>query len=192
MSWTPGTPVRLTTKRFVIRSMIPADVTPRFLRWQSDPQTREGQNTHRKNTKMQEAKQIVAKADNRRIFYLLIGATFAETPIGLYTVKADLDNLVAETMVVIGEKSYWGKGVVLESRAALIDFLFDQHGMHKIVGRPHARNLASIFNYKAQGFTCEGVLREQFKSVADGSRLDQLEFGLLRDEWHASQRKITQ
>ena len=97
--------------------------------------------------------------------------------------------MTAETAVVIGEREQWGKNIVLEGRARLLDFLFDELSMHKVIGRPHGRNIGSIFNYKALGFQCEAVLREQSRAVTDDSRLDQLVFGLLRDEWLAGRNK---
>ena len=91
--------------------------------------------------------------------------------------------------VVIGDRDYWGKGVVLEARGALLDFLFDVVGVSKVWGTPFERNFPSIFNYKAQGFTCEGVLRKHVINVK-GKRVDQYIFGLLRDEWHAHRAKV--
>jgi hypothetical protein len=42
-----------------------------------------------------------------------------------------------------------------------------------------------LFNYKIQGWRHEGTMRGQRRSVVDGSRLDQYQFGLLRQEWIA-------
>ena len=58
-------------------------------------------------------------------------------------------------------------------------------GTAQAYGTPLARNFPAVFNYKAQGWRLEGVLRGQCKSVVDGSRLDQYHFGMLRDEWRA-------
>ena len=86
--------------------------------------------------------------------------------------------------MVIGERDYWGQNVVIETRRVLLEFLFNTVGVHKVVGRPHGRNFSSIFNYKAMGFVCESVLREQMRSIQEGhDRLDQLTFGLLKAEW---------
>ena len=186
MTWKPKDPVRLTTRRFVIRSMTARDVTPTFLRWQNDRELRAGQNLHAPRVTREIALKTIKSADNARRFYLLICATIAETPIGFFGVNADHADGFAETIVVIGDRHWWGKSVVTEARAALLDFLFDEVGMRKVLGKPHARNLASVFNYRVQGFNCEGVLREQLKSVADGTPLDQMVFGLLRDDWQAS------
>ena len=54
----------------------------------------------------------------------------------------------------------------------------------KVYGRVDGRNMASIFNYKAQGFTNEAILR-QHSQGADGERHDLLTFGMLRAEWMA-------
>ncbi len=58
----------------------------------------------------------------------------------------------------------------------------------KVYGRLHARNHASIFNYKAQGFTCEAILRRH-EVGPDGERRDMLMFGLLREEWLEARTK---
>ena len=94
---------------------------------------------------------------------------------------------LAQTNVVIGEKEFWGQSVVIETRAAIIDFLFDRMNMEKIWGRPIARNMPAIFNYKAQGFRTEGVLHKHLRDPS-GKRIDQIMFGLLRDEWRARRR----
>lgn len=96
-----------------------------------------------------------------------------------------------ETSVVIGDQAYWGKNVVIEARTALLNFLFDRVGLHKILGRPHGRNFSSIFNYKAQGFRCEGILKEQMRSIKDGERLDQLIFGITKKEWYEKRQDRT-
>ena len=121
------------------------------------------------------------------ILYFLVG--MAVLVIGFFMVDADQTHLHATFNVVIGEKGWWGKGVVNEVRHALLDHFFEQRGMEKACGMPLARNFPAIFNYKAQGWRHEGTLRGQCRSVADGSRLDQFQFGLLRDEWRALKTK---
>ncbi len=92
--------------------------------------------------------------------------------------------------MIIGEKGWWGKGVVNEARAALLDHFFEQRGMAKACGGPLSRNFPAIFNYKAQGWIYEGTLRGQFRSVVDGSRIDQLRFRLFPDEWRTKRGKV--
>jgi RimJ/RimL family protein N-acetyltransferase len=109
--------------------------------------------------------------------------------IGFIMVFLDPYNRIARTAATIGDKAFWGKEVVLECRAAVLGFLFDEMGVHKVWGRVNTRNIPSVFNYKAQGFVCEGVMREHGRKP-DGSRVDQYLFGLLRKDWVAAKAAV--
>ena len=104
------------------------------------------------------------------------------TLVGNLTLFCDPENLTAQTNIVVGDREWWGRGIVPEIRAAVLDFAFEKLGIEKIWGVPFARNFPALYNYKAQGFTCEGILRAN-KRLPDGSRVDQYYFGLLREEW---------
>lgn len=184
-SWEPGTLLRLETPHFIVRPMTREDVDETFLGWLADPEVMLGLNLPRRQLSRVQAVRWVLGFDNRARFCLGIYPRSEAAAIGFFTVDCDLKNRCADTSVVIGERAYWGRNVVIETRSALLDFLFEIVDLHKVTGRPHGRNIASIFNYKALGFTCEAVLREQLQSVRDDSRLDQLVFGLLRSEWRA-------
>jgi RimJ/RimL family protein N-acetyltransferase len=95
-------------------------------------------------------------------------------------VEVDRLHRRANFNVVIGEKTWWGKGVVNEARAALLDEFFERRDIDKAVGTPLARNFPAIFNYKAQRH--EGTLRGHCRSVAGDERLDQLQFGISKEE----------
>ena len=188
MAWEPGTLLELETERLTLRTMTREDVTDRFVSWLADPEVMQGLNLPRQRLTRAQAVRWVLGHDNRNQFCL--GVHLQEVGlIGLFTVSCDPKHMTAETAVVIGEREQWGKNIVLEGRARLLDFLFDELSMHKVIGRPHGRNVGSIFNYKALGFQCEAVLREQSRSIIDDSRLDQLIFGLLREEWLSRRNK---
>lgn len=188
MPWKPGTPVQIETARYTLRSLTPADVDDRYIGWLGDPEVMQTLNMPPRRPKRADIERYVARFNNKTSFHLGIFDKATGTKIGIYSIYVDLGNSLAETNVAIGEREYWGRKAVLETRAAILDFLFDAVGVFKVWGRPFARNFPAVFNYKAQGFTCEGVLRQHRKSF-DGGRLDQLMFGLLRDEWHARRKK---
>ena len=79
---------------------------------------------------------------------------------------------------------------MLETRAALLDHLF-RSGVEKVIGSPLARNFPAVFNYKAQGFVAEGVLRRH-RIDPDGKRVDQVMFGLLPEDWAAQKKKLAE
>jgi len=189
MNWSPGALVELRTERFVVRTMTREDINDEFLGWLADPEVMLGLNLPRRRLSRLQAVRYVLGHDNRGNFMLTICKREDGRGIGFFTVNCDLGNRSAETSVVVGNREYWGQNVVVETRSALLDFIFETLNMHKVIGRPHGRNFSSIYNYKVMGFQCEAVLREQMRSVSDDSRLDQLVFGLLRSEWRARDAK---
>jgi RimJ/RimL family protein N-acetyltransferase len=49
-----------------------------------------------------------------------------------------------------GSKSWWGKGVVNETREALLDEFFNNRGIEKVVGMPFARNFPAVLCAKRE------------------------------------------
>lgn len=186
MSWQPGDLVSLETERFTIRSVEREDVTEAFLTWLTDDDVVIGMNTSQRQMSVAQGVRWVLSFDNERRFFLMVIDKKSEKSIGFFTVTVDPHN-VAETAVVVGDRDFWGQNVVMEARSAILDMAFGTLGVHKVIGRPHGRNFASIFNYNAMGFTCEAVLREQMKAVRTDERLDQLVYGIFASEWRQRQ-----
>jgi [ribosomal protein S5]-alanine N-acetyltransferase len=184
-SWTPGALVELHTPRLVLRTMLREDVTDDLVAWLSDPAVQVGMNMPARLLSRAQGVRWALDHDNRTRFCLAIQPHGEARAVGLFTIQCDPVHRVAETTVVIGERRWWGQGLVIEGRGALLPFIFETLDMHKLIGRPHSRNFASIFNYQAMGFRNEAVLREQMLAVNGKGRLDQLVFGLLRSEWLA-------
>lgn len=187
MIWDPGDLVRFETERFVIRSMTREDVDDRLIGWLADRDVAAGLNMPIRTMNRPQAVAWALSHDNRSKFLLVVVSKETGHAIGFFTITVELAHKTAETAVVIGDQEQWGKNVVIEARGELLRFLFTTMKMHKVIGRPHSRNISSIFNYKAMGFTCEAVLREQMRAVDGAGRLDQLVFGLLASEWHSQQ-----
>ncbi len=183
--WRKGDLLRLETERFVVRSMTREDMTDAVIGWMADPAVMVGLNMPARNLTRPQAVRWVLSHDNASKFFLAICTSDTEQVIGFFIVTINTNQNVAETSVVLGNQEFWGKDVVLETRSALLDFLFDTIGVYKVIGRPHGRNFSSIYNYKALGFTCEAILREHMRAIEGDQRLDQLIFGMLKSEWLA-------
>jgi ribosomal-protein-alanine N-acetyltransferase len=89
----------------------------------------------------------------------------------------------AECYCVIGEKTYWGKGIGTEVHTLLIDWGFKNLGLHKIWADIRAENVAIIKVIEKLGFKVEGTLREE--KYIKCKRIDVVRIGLLRDEFYA-------
>jgi RimJ/RimL family protein N-acetyltransferase len=190
MNWTPGTPVTLASERYGLRSLTAADVTQRYLDWTADPELMQPLNRPAHGIPRDQLVQYVTSFDNRLRYHLGVFSKASNDHVGVYTIELDSHNRLARINVLIGDRAHWGVDIILETRAAVLDFLFDTLGVEKVWGNPLARNVGALYNYQAQGFRCEGILKAHIRSP-EGERLDQYLFALLSEEWRLRARPQT-
>jgi len=183
MNWQKGNPLITQTERFIIRSLTPKDAGPVYTSWWNDPEIQKGFNFKPRGWNQQQAAQHIAKFDNNKKFHLGIFDKQTRKIIGFFAIFPNYVSKVALTNICLGDKSWWGKGVTTEVRAHVLPFIFNVLGMEKVQGEVHGRNLPSIYNYKAMGFTPEAVVREHLISNVGEGRIDAYHFGLLKEEW---------
>ena len=105
-------------------------------------------------------------------------------PIGIIALVHISDvHRTAEIYIVIGEKDYWGKGVMLEAERLLIGWAFNSLKLEKIWADAVENNIASIITMKKLGFQIEGTLRRE--RFLRGRRIDVIKLGLLKEEFKA-------
>jgi RimJ/RimL family protein N-acetyltransferase len=188
----PSPPIRLETENYIVRSMLHSDVNEDYRDWTHDQEIMAGVNSAPTSMTLEDMHKYVDRFDNRNSFHFGIFDKHANNKlIGFYVIYRDRRHNLAQTNVVIGNKDYWGKQVVLETRSAVLDFLFEVVKVGKIWGNPMVRNIRSVFNYKAQGFVAEGVLRRH-RIDPDGNRVDQVMFGLLPEDWAKQKRLLAE
>ena len=73
---------------------------------------------------------------------------------------------------------YWNKGLMTEAAKAVIRFLFEEVGCHRVVIRHAVKNPASGRVAQKCGLAYEGTQREAFKS-RDGEFLDIAEYAVI-------------
>jgi ribosomal-protein-serine acetyltransferase len=81
------------------------------------------------------------------------------------------------------DEAHAGKGIVTRCSAALLDYLFDEAGMHRVEIRCGTANARSCAIPERLGFTREGVLREA--EWVGGRWIDLIVWGALEEEWRA-------
>ena len=77
---------------------------------------------------------------------------------------------------------WWGSGIFLDGSRLLLEFAFDIVGVHRLEARAAARNARCQAAMQKLGAVREGVLRKSL-TTADGSRLDQVLWSLLDEDW---------
>ncbi len=182
MTWQPGKPIQIKTNRFILRSILPRDVNDTYISWWNDREIQKGFNFKPRGWGRKEALKHVSRFNNKDSFHLGIFDKASGALIGFYTMFIYIQPRRALTNVCVGDKAWWGKGVVLEVRGKMLDFLFFNLDLEKVEGTIHGRNLPSIYNYKAQGFRTEAIVRSHMVG-AYGGRVDEYHFGMLKEEW---------
>ena len=78
----------------------------------------------------------------------------------------------------------WGEGLATEAAAAIVDYGFETLAVAKIFATAEAGNAASVGVMEKLGMTREALLRAARVS-RNGARVDEIRYGILRDEWRA-------
>lgn len=186
-----GPAVKLATEHYILRSLTAQDVSENWLRWSHDPEIMNPINTPVMQAKRENLQNYVRTFDRKAAYIIGIYSKANGAHVGIYQLSLSLQQRTITFNVLIGEKSHWGRNAVIETRAALLDYFFETCGMEKAIGMPLARNFPMIYNYKAQGWKLEGILRQQCMSMDGNKRFDQYQFGLLRSEWRNRKEAVT-
>lgn len=89
----------------------------------------------------------------------------------------------AEFRVLIGEPSYWGKGLGTEAAHLMLAYGFEILNLQKVYLGVNAANLGAFRSYIKAGFKEEGVLRREV--FRNGQYFDVNRMSMLREEYEA-------
>ena len=81
----------------------------------------------------------------------------------------------------LGERDYWGKGCGTDAMRLALRFAFMELNLHRVTLDVFEYNPRAIRSYEKAGFREEGR-RRQF-ILRNGRRWDEIEMGILREEW---------
>ena len=185
-----GAALRIRGKKVWLRPLSHADIGPRYLNWLNDPEINEF--TSRRNrsfvkedlvTYLDDANAsadrrllgIFTNDDDKHVGNVLLHIIAAEAGI------ADLSNL-------IGEREYWGRGIIADADSQAIHFGFQALRLAKFVMGNIAPHRASTFKSTSLGAQLEAKFRGQV--VIQGKRVDVLRFGVFPDEFYAGQPEL--
>jgi len=82
---------------------------------------------------------------------------------------------------IIGEKEYWGKGIIVEAAKLLIHYGFTELNLHKINARVFDPNKRSLRAAQKIGFKRVGIMKEQV--YVDGKYIDEHLFSIFKKDW---------
>lgn len=105
-----------------------------------------------------------------------------QTPIGAHMVRLH-GYRSAFVTVALHDRGWWGKNVVVEVRARLMNHFFAHRGIERFYGVVDSRNVSSIFSYRRLGFDHVGTWHRQKQNPVTGDVIDFVNFEMFRDQW---------
>ncbi len=174
--------MKLETERLILRPVEDGDAHDVYL-MRSDPDV-----THNLLSGMQSDEEALAWVDrcrkaleDREMYPMAVALKEDGRVIGACCLlRVSWDHMNAELVYWLG-KEFWGRGYMPEAAARLVKFGFEELGLERIAVGCFARNKASARVIEKLGFTYEGCARHRFRK--DGEFLDELQFGMLREEF---------
>lgn len=107
------------------------------------------------------------------------------TLIGIaYVAEISEHNRHCTAGITIGDRAYWGKNYGRDALRVLLDYCFEELGMHRVATETFEYNTAWKKLVEWAGFQCEGVEREYL--FRDGVFWDKETYALLEQDYRAA------
>jgi RimJ/RimL family protein N-acetyltransferase len=111
-----------------------------------------------------------------------------DVPVGIFQIRRlDAEFLNAEWGFAIGS-SFWGTGLFVEGARLVLEFAFNELGVHRLEARAAIRNGRGNGALRKLGAVPEAILRQSF--VRNGEALDQQLWSILARDWRMSPSRI--
>lgn len=117
---------------------------------------------------------------NPYVKYMVIH--YKNTPVGMiYLTNIDLTSKHCEWGIYIGDTKYQTRGVGAMATYKLLNYVFDELGMNKIISMVLSYNKSAINLNESFGFSREGYYKEQcFKN---DKFIDMIGYAMLKKDW---------
>lgn len=174
-------PVHIETNGYLLRTVVPNDITTRAVDWVNSEAMRTGLNLPPLNFNLDRLRAFVDGFDGLNNHFIGIFDRASGQLIGFYTLDVNVPHKVGNITCGIGEEAYLGRRVLWYTIDALLDHFFTYRGVDKITARILAKNQHMLFNFiDNTRFVWEAKLRRECLGT-NGERLDVLVFAAHRD-----------
>lgn len=177
-----GAGVAVDTKRFHLRTLQPSDASRDYLEWIADPEIMTPLNMPPRKLTMDELRAYIASFDNKSRHLIGMFDKGTGTHFGVLMFEVSEMHGLGKMAFLIGHADFKRVGAFRETAAGAIAHMFEARGLEKVTVYVMKGNEPSMKALEAIGFSNEGTLRGQVKSLLGDGRLDQYHYGLLCGE----------
>ena len=172
----------IRTPRLVVDTFNESHLTPEYVKWLNDPViTKYSENRHKKHT-LDSCKAYWQSFQNTPHYFLAIEVPdLKRLHIGNITVYIDEPNGLADIGIILGERSFWGKGYGAEAWIGICDYLLRGLEIRKVTAGTVETNKAMVKIMEKSGMIEDGIRRKHH--VWNSQMVDVIHKALFRETW---------
>ncbi len=163
-------------ERIFLRRLTEEDASEDYVRWMNDPEINQYLESRFYTQTIESTKAFIRSVTNDNNYQF--GIFIKETGKHIGNIKVGGINhyhRYADIGFLIGEKSFWGKGIATEAIKLVTDFAFNALKLHKVWGGAYSPNMGSVKAFLKNGYEQEGVKKNQY--LCHGEYVDDILFG---------------
>lgn len=173
----------LENKRIYLRPLDLNDLNGNYKFWLNDPQITEFNSHGRYPLTLAILKEYIESSVNSKST-IVLAIIDKESDFHVGNISLQKINWVdrnAEIAFLLGEKEFWGKGIMMDAGRLLINHAFSTLNLHRLYCGTSASNLGMQKLAMKLGFTKEGTRREAIFN--EDEFWDIIDYGLLKVEY---------
>lgn len=157
-----------------LRELTHEDITESYLNWFKNNEVTSFLEVDGKSLTTQMVKDYIDVGVNSENYYMYAICIKEENKhIGNLKVgPINKKHKIADLVCVIGDRSYWGKGLATEAIALGNALAFEKYDIRKLHGQIYADNIGSIKAYCKAGWIIEGVIKDRY--LVNNKPMDQV------------------
>lgn len=166
-----------------LREVRESDVNENYYNWLNDPEINQFLETRYFPRSLDNIRGFVKNMDgNSNELFLAICDSATDKHIGNIKLgPINWTHRFAEISLLVGDKTYWGKGIATEAIRLVTELAFYRLNLHKVKAGCYAQNIGSRKAFEKVGFELEGVMKKQW--IVNGEYQDQLYLGLCMEDY---------
>lgn len=169
------TPI-LYGERIYLRRLTEYDASESYVRWMNDPDINQYLESRFYTHSIESTKAFIRSVTNDNNYLFGIFDKNNDKHIGNIKVGGiNHYHKYADIGFLIGEKSYWGKGIATEAIGLATDFAFNTLKLHKLWGGAYSPNTGSVKAFVKNGYKQEGIKHSQY--LCHGEYVDDVMYG---------------
>ncbi|WP_019613206.1 GNAT family N-acetyltransferase [Psychromonas ossibalaenae] len=154
----------LTGKQIYLKALMQTDVTDEYVQWLNDSSINQFLESRYQTQTAASCRHFVGElqSQNNNCFW---GIYCNQSKQHIGNIKLGPVNKLYQRATIgllIGNKSYWGKGIATEAINLVSDFAFQKLSLHKIDAGCYVSNQGSKKAFLKAGYQVEGLLKDHF------------------------------